>query len=77
MIQKNYFIYIIKTFYILIILDAKLNEINKEKYLVIILYFNKEKDIEKLNKEFIPFNYVIKSLFKQYSNKISRNAVKK
>jgi len=55
----------------------KLEEINKEKFPVIDLYLNKGNNEWKLNKDFICFNFVIKSLFNQYSGKINKEEAKK
>ncbi len=58
-------------------LKNKFEEIDSEKYPVIDLYLNREKQKKGLSKEFIYFNFVIKSLLNQYSFKISRNEAKK
>ena len=58
-------------------LKARLEELGKEKYPVIYLYLNREKMKKGINKEFIQFNFVIKSLLNEFSNKISRNVAKK
>ena len=55
----------------------KFEEIDNEKYPVIGLYLNREKQKKGLSKEFIYYNFVIKSLLDQYSFKISRNEAKK
>ena len=55
----------------------KLEEINKEKFPVVDLYLNKGNDEGKLNKDFICFNFVIKSLVNQYSRKINKKEAKK
>ena len=55
----------------------KLEENNKEKYPVVDLYLNKKNDQIILNKEFINFNFVIKSLLNQYSGRITRYEAKK
>ena len=52
-------------------------EFDKEKYPVIDLYLNKEKMKKGISKEFIRFNFVVKSLLNEFSNKISKNAAKK
>ena len=60
-----------------IFLRKKLEEIGKEAYPIIDIYLNREKQKKVLSKEFISFNFVIKSLLNQYSYKISREAAKK
>ena len=55
----------------------KLKEQEQEKYPVVDLYLNKENNISKFNKDFICFNFVIKSLLNQYSGKISKVDSKK
>ena len=49
----------------------------KEKYPVLNLYLNRKKMEKGINKEFLLFNYVIKSLLNEYSNKITKNTAKK
>ena len=58
-------------------IKSRLEELDKEKYSVLDLYLNREKMKKGINKEFIRFNFVVKSLLNQYSNKISREAAKK
>ena len=55
----------------------KLEEKGKEKYPVLDLYLNGENRRKGIYKNFIIFNFVIKSLLNQYSNKISKEAAKK
>ena len=52
-------------------------ELDKEKYPVIDLYLNREKKKKGINKEFIRFNFVVKSLLNEFSNKIPKNTSKK
>ena len=56
-------------------LKSKFEEINK--YPVIDLYLNRENNKKRLGKDFISFNFIIKSLHNNYSFHISRNAAKK
>ena len=49
---------------------------NEENYPTIDLYLNREKR-KRLNSDFIYFNFVIKSLTDNYSNKISKNVARK
>ena len=58
-------------------LKARLKELDKDKYPVIDLYLNRENMKKGINKEFIRFNFVIKSLLNECSNKMSRIAAKK
>ena len=50
---------------------------NKENYPTIESYLNREKNKKRLNSDFIYFNYVIKSLTSNYSNKISKAIARK
>ena len=52
-------------------------EFDKEKYPVIDLYLNRGEMKNRISKEFILFNFVVKSLLNEFSNKISKNAAKK
>ena len=58
-------------------LESRLEELNKEKYPVINLYLNRKKNKKGINKKFIIFNLVVKSLLNENSNKISKNDAKK
>ena len=55
----------------------KLEERDKEKYPVIDLYLNKENLEKKINKEFLDFNFVIKSLLNEYSGQIKKEDINK
>ena len=55
----------------------KFKEKNKRKYPVVDLFLNQENYEKELNKDFICFNFVIKSLLCQYSNKMTKLEVKK
>ena len=48
-----------------------------EKYPVVDLYLNAENVENKINKNFLYFNFVIKSLLNEYSGKITKNDAKK
>ena len=50
---------------------------NEENYPTIESYLNREKNKKRLNSDFIYFNYVIKSLTSNYSNKISKTVARK
>ena len=55
----------------------KLEEKDKQKYPVVDLYLNRGNVNGNLNKDFVIFNYVIKSLLNQYSGKINKEEAKK